>query len=510
MIKKVINQFLSILSSEEHDKQRDISHQSSKTSVKQTAEENKTRPVQKESPKKTEPKWDISHFNVPPAEGEIRFHDLKIPVNIMRAIADLDFKYCTPVQAQILPRALSGMDATGQAQTGTGKSAAFLITILTLLFTKPIKGKRKPGIPRALILAPTRELALQIEKDAIALGKYIRSSTLAVFGGMGYEKQKNILRNNVTDIVVATPGRLLDFQRQRLIDLSRVEILVIDEADRMLDMGFIPDIRNIVYSVPPKKERQTMFFSATITPEVENLSRQWTKSNAFSVIIAPETVAADSIRQVVYIVTTDDKFTLLFNLIKKYERVLVFANRRDETRELMEKLRDYDVGCDLLSGEVPQKKRLKVLDKFKSGKINVLVATDVAARGLHVEDINLVVNYNLSTDPEDYVHRIGRTGRAGNTGTSVSFACEYDSYYLPDIEKFLKDKLRCEHPPKELLIDPPEPVMKKKKKKKSSSPKKKFHVKKNKKNFFNKNKSQKYQSKARHQRGRHSGKKKTG
>ncbi len=525
MIKKTIKR-LSSLFSRKPDNQQNIEQKSpdtlssEKPPDKQKKEPRKTSAVPAEKktgdnrggnkPKrrrKKKTKWDVSRFNVQPAEGKTRFHDLDIPTGIMHAVADLRFKYCTPVQAETLPRALKGRDATGQAQTGTGKSAAFLITILTRLFRNPIKGKRMPGSPRALILAPTRELALQIEKDAIALGKYTRSRTLAVFGGMGYEKQKKVLKNKIVDIIAATPGRLLDFQRQEFVNLSKVEILVIDEADRMLDMGFIPDIRNIVYSTPKKEKRQTLFFSATITPDVENLAKQWTRKDAFSVAIEPETIAADSVNQIVYIVTSKEKFSLLYNLILEHERVLVFSNRRVQARDLMEKLKDHGVSCDLISGEVAQNKRLKVLEKFKTGKIRVLAATDVAARGIHVEDISLVVNYNLSQDPEDYVHRIGRTGRAGSTGTSVSFADEYDSYYIADIEEFLKDKIHCEHPDEALLKPPPKPV-KSGRWKKQGQQKKTYSHGKNKKNYSKK--SGKYQSRARHQRGRNSGKKKTG
>jgi len=456
LIEKILNFFRLILS-KKSDQHQKIPQKPSGESSSTKTEDTFLKPLQTRRKKK--PRWDISQFNVPPAEGRTRFHDLNLPVCIMHAIADLKFQYCTPVQAEILPKAILGQDATGQAQTGTGKSAAFLITILTRIFHNPIRGNRRPGVPRALILAPTRELVLQIEQDAFSLEKYTRSLTLAVFGGMGYEKQKKILREKTVDIIVATPGRLIDFQQQKIIDLSRIEILIIDEADRMLDMGFISDIRQIISSTPPRGKRQTMFFSATISPEVERLASQWTK-DSFSVAIEPETVAADSIHQVVYIVTSDEKFPLLYNLIKTHDRVLVFANRRDQARDLMEKLKTYNVSCDLLSGAVSQDKRIRVLDNFKSGKIRVLAATDVAARGIHVDEISLVINFNLPEDPEDYVHRIGRTGRAGSTGTSISFACEYDSFCIPGIEAFLKKPLPCEYPDAKLLEPPPEPVRK--------------------------------------------------
>jgi len=461
LIKRFIN-WVRLCLDKKIEKQPESYRKLSDTAIEKPTEAQAAGPgvtPEKKRRRRKKSKWDVSRFEVPPVEGKTRFHDLNLPVPVIHAVADLKFQYCTPVQAEILPKALSGQDAVGQAQTGTGKSAAFLITILTRLHNNPIREKRKPGVPRALILAPTRELVLQIEKDAQSLAKYIGIRPLAVFGGMGYESQKQALKSKIIDMVVATPGRLLDFKKQKLIDLRRVEILIIDEADRMLDMGFIADIRNIVYSTPPKDKRQTMFFSATISPEVENLAGQWTR-NSFRVSIEPDTIASESVRQIVYVVTSDEKFSLLYNLIQGHDRVLVFANRREQARELMEKLKRYDVGCDLLSGAVPQQKRLKVLENFKAGKIRVLAATDVAARGIHVEGISLVINYNLPHDPEDYVHRIGRTGRAGSTGTSISFACEHDSFFIPDIEKFLDKKMCCEQPEDDLLKPPPKPVKK--------------------------------------------------
>jgi ATP-dependent RNA helicase RhlB len=414
--------------------------------------------------------WDISQFDVPDAEGRNRFHDLGLPTKIMHAIADLGFQYCTPIQAEILPGALTGSDFTGKAQTGTGKTAAFLINIYTQLLRKPLQGKRRPGVSRVLILAPTRELVLQLEKDARAIGKYTDIRIQSVFGGLGYDKQKRALAEKIVDIIIATPGRLIDFQRQRLVRLYKLEILIIDEADRMLDMGFIPDVRKIVYSTPPKHKRQTMFFSATLKPEVKRLAEQWT-SDPVHVEIEPEHVAAESVKQLVYIVTTEEKFALLRNLIivQNLERVLIFVNRRDQTKSLAERLEQYGINCAVLSGDVPQYKRFKILEDFRNGKIRVLVATDVAARGLHIEAISHVINFTLPHDPEDYVHRIGRTGRAGATGISVSFACEEDSFYIPPIEEYLGKSLSCVHPD-EALLELPQPEIKTSPAKKATPP----------------------------------------
>lgn len=404
------------------------------------------------------PVWDFSEFSIPPKEGNVRFHDLDLSVEIMHAVFDLGFTYCTPIQAEILPDTLTGKDAYGQAQTGTGKTAAFLISALKHICDAKDLKKRKKGTPKVLILAPTRELVLQIAQEAEQLAKYLSVSIIKIFGGMDYEKQRRQLSNQPVDIVVATPGRLLDFNRRKDVDLKKIEILVIDEADRMLDMGFIPDVRKIVYSTPHKSHRQTMLFSATLTKAVERLSDQWTR-NPVSVRIEPEQVAVDSIEQKIYVVTGDEKFALLYNIITKQnlDRILVFCNRRDETRRLAEMLNNYRINCAILSGEIPQKKRIRTLETFKSGRIRVLVATDVAGRGIHIENMSHVINFTLPQDPEDYVHRIGRTGRAGARGTSVSFACEDDGFYIPAIEEFIGHKLSCDQPPQEWLELPPNP-----------------------------------------------------
>ena len=400
--------------------------------------------------------WNISAFKVPVLEGKMRFHDLNLPVEIMHAISDLKFEYCTPVQKEILVAALSGKDATGRAQTGTGKTAAFLITIFAKFLNDPSKNKRQPGKPRALILAPTRELVIQIANDAKLLAKYTSINITEVFGGMDYRKQKSKLNREPSDVIVATPGRLIDFMNKRDISLNGVEILVIDEADRMLDMGFIPDVKKIIHSTPLKAKRQTLFFSATLSSTVKRLAVQWTK-DAVNVEIDREQTAGDKIEQLVYIVTNQEKFPLLYNLItgKKLSRVIIFTNRKDETRVVEYLLLKYGINCKVLSGDIDQRQRLRTLEEFKAGEISVLVATDVAGRGIHIEGVSHVINYTLPEDPEDYVHRIGRTGRAGATGISISFASEDDSFQIPAIEKFLGHKLICTFPPEELLIPLP-------------------------------------------------------
>ncbi len=399
--------------------------------------------------------WNIADFKVPEKEGKIRFHDLGLPLDLMHAISDLGFPYCTPIQAESLPHTLNGKDLVGRAQTGTGKTAAFLITFLHRLSKEKNFRNREGDSPCGLIIAPTRELVIQLGKDAENLAKYSKCRVVTLFGGTDFHKQEKKLARGA-DIIVATPGRLLDFIHRRLLNLGRVKVMVIDEADRMLDMGFIPDVRRIVGNTPAKDKRQTLFFSATITPEVTRLASQWTRE-AVEIEIEPDHVAVDTVEQITYLTTADNKFKLLYNLIvsRDLEKVMVFTIRKDETRRLGERLVRYGINAATISGDVPQNKRQKRLEDFRAGRIRVLVATDVAGRGIHIDGVTHVVNYVLPYEPEDYVHRIGRTGRAGESGTSVSFACEEGSFYIPDIEEYISEPLKCIEPPAELLTDLP-------------------------------------------------------
>ncbi len=389
------------------------------------------------------------------------FTDFDLPNELNRAIDDLGFTRCTPVQTATLPYSIDGRDIIAQAQTGTGKTAAFLISIITYHLENPELKERVAGTPFALIIAPTRELVLQITEDAVKLSRHTSMSIVSVVGGIDYEKQKQQLRKAV-DIVVATPGRLLDFCRSGIVDLSQVESLVIDEADRMLNMGFIPDVRSIIRKTPRKERRQTQLFSATISSDIRRLAENWTL-DPVTISIEPEQIAVDSVNQLVYLTTESEKFNVLFNLIhiQKIIRAIIFVNRRDQTRILEEKLYRHGFRTGLLTGEVPQKKRIRTLDQFKNGEIELLVATDVAGRGIHVDDISHVINYNLPEDPEDYVHRIGRTGRAGAMGTSISLVCESDAFMLPAIENLLGEKLLCEQPEGPYLARIPAPIRKK-------------------------------------------------
>jgi ATP-dependent RNA helicase RhlB len=391
--------------------------------------------------------WRPEEFDVPEVPDKDRFHDFALPVGLLHAIADLDFRYCTPIQSEVLPYSLADYDVTGQAQTGTGKTAAFLVTILARLWENPLEEAPDFGTPRALVLAPTRELALQIESDAEDLCKYMGASAQCVVGVIDFQKQLDRLNQRPVDILVATPGRLLDFINRRYINLKQVEVLVIDEADRMLDMGFIPDVRRIVYQTPHKRNRQTLFFSATFNDAVMRLASSWTIEPEH-VAIAPESVAVDTVTQLFWLISADKKSQLLADFISKAapERALIFTNRRDQTHQLNKYLNSRNIRCEPLAGDVPQRKRLSTLTRFKEGKIPYVVATDVAGRGIHVEGISHVINFDLPEDPEDYVHRIGRTGRAGAEGTSISFVSEDDAFNLPNIEEFIGTPVVCTQP----------------------------------------------------------------
>ena len=387
-----------------------------------------------------------------PESETVSFDSFDLEQPLLDAIAKLGFEFCTPIQAQSLVHTLAGHDVTGKAQTGTGKTAAFLITIINDLLTHPVEGDRFLAEPRALIIAPTRELAIQIANDSVQLTEFTDLHTVTLVGGEDYQKQTRALDAKPVDIVVATPGRLLDFVSSDKLYLGLVELLVLDEADRMLDMGFIPQVRQVVARTPKRECRQTLLFSATFTPDIIELGSRWAV-DPIMVEVEPKQVAAVDVKQIVYLVTTADKYNLLYNLITEPEskKVLVFSNRRDQVRRLADNLYRNGINCGALSGEIPQNKRIRTLEAFKTGKLRVLVATDVAGRGLHISDVTHVVNYTLPEEAGDYVHRIGRTGRAGAVGISISFACEEDSFLLPAIEEKLGHKLDCIHPEEGLL-----------------------------------------------------------
>ena len=391
----------------------------------------------------------------PEAEGKLRFCDLELAKEVLAATQALEFQYCTGIQEKCLPPALSGHDLAAKAQTGTGKTAAFLSSTISRLLKKPLpEDQRKPGACRVLVLAPTRELAIQIHNDAEGLARYTGLYNLVIFGGMDHKGQRDALRYPV-DILIGTPGRILDYSRSGHLDLSRTEVLVIDEADRMLDMGFIPDVRRIISQLPPAGKRQTMLFSATLEPEILRLADSWLRNPIF-VESEPEHVITDLIDQQFYAVLSEQKLPFLLHLIRTlpFERMLIFGNMKFHNRDLVRDLYSYGVDAELLSGDVPQEKRLKVLERFRTGQTRILVATDVAARGIHVDGITHVVNYDLPEQPDDYVHRIGRTGRAGEHGVSISFVCEMGAFNLPAIEKYAGMEVHTVQPEPEMLVMP--------------------------------------------------------
>jgi ATP-dependent RNA helicase RhlB len=373
--------------------------------------------------------------------SSMTFGSLPLAPELMQGIVDAGFAYCTPIQAQTLPSALQGRDIAGQAQTGTGKTAAFLVALYQSLLLHPASTHRGPTSIRALIVAPTRELAVQIHKDATALGRHTQLKLAVVYGGTDYEKQRRTLTDGV-DILVGTPGRIIDYFKQGVFDLRHVRVLVLDEADRMFDLGFIADIRYILRRLPKPEHRQSMLFSATLSQRVLELAYEH-MNNPELVRIEPDRVTIDRIRQVIYFPSMEEKVPLLIGLLRETEahRTMVFVNMRRTAERLEAALRANGLHAQALSGDVPQKKRLQFLRQFHEGELAVLIATDVASRGLHIPDVSHVFNFDLPQDPSDYVHRIGRTARAGAEGDAISFGCEEYAVGLPDIEAYIGHKI---------------------------------------------------------------------
>ncbi|MFO0452892.1 MAG: DEAD/DEAH box helicase, partial [Pseudomonadota bacterium] len=384
---------------------------------------------------------------------DLSFSALHLPEELARGIADAAIERCTPIHAGTLPHALAGKDVAGQAQTGTGKTAAFLISMYAHLLRHPAAADKPSTSPRAFILAPTRELAVQIHKDAELLGQYTGLTLGLAFGGVDYEKQRRTLEAGV-DVLIGTPGRIIDYYKQRVFELRHVQVMILDEADRMFDLGFIADIRYLMRRLPAPQERLSMLFSATLAQRVLELAYEHMNEPVL-VKIEPEKVTADKVRQVIYFPSMDEKVGLLVGLLKKLgaTRTMVFVNMKRTAERLEATLRANGVDAEAMSGDVPQNKRLRMLKDFHDGKLPVLIATDVAARGLHIPDVTHVFNYDLPQDPEDYVHRIGRTARAGATGDAISFGCEDYVQSLPDIEAFIGRKLPVERVEPELVAE---------------------------------------------------------
>lgn len=383
--------------------------------------------------------------------GETPFSKLTLPESIRKGIEDAGFEVCTPIQAQTLPLALAGHDVAGQAQTGTGKTAAFLLATFNYLLVNPADAGRRPTQPRALILAPTRELAVQIHKDAAVLGKHTGFKLGLVYGGTGYQSQRNQLAEGV-DILIGTPGRLIDYFKQHLFDLKAVQTLVLDEADRMFDLGFIKDIRFLLRRMSPPTQRLGMLWSATLSYRVMELAYEHMNDPEF-IRVEPDKKTVDQVQQAVYHPANAEKIRLLIGLLHHVDpvRSLVFTNTKGAAERVSAWLRGNGFNAETLTGDVPQPQRLRLLQQFTEGELPVLVATDVAARGLHIPDVSHVFNFDLPQDAEDYVHRVGRTARAGNSGDAISFACEEYAFSLMDIERFIGHSIPVERITPELL-----------------------------------------------------------
>jgi len=386
-----------------------------------------------------------------------RFDGFALDARILAGLADAGFSHCTPIQAETLPPILRGEDIAGQAQTGTGKTAAFLVGTLQRLLSvaaPEVEGASRICRPRALILAPTRELAVQIHRDAVTLAAHSGLRLGLVFGGTGYQDQRESLAAGV-DILIGTPGRLIDYYKQRVFDLSAIEVVVLDEADRMFDLGFIKDIRFLLRRMPPPEARLGMLFSATLSYRVTELAYEHMNQPRL-VKIETEQVTAERVLQRCYMTANEEKIPLLLGLARPWveagARIIVFVNTKREADRVWGYLQGNGVNTAVLSGDVPQKQRLRLLRDFTEGRLPVLVGTDVAARGLHIPGVTHVVNYDLPSDPEDYVHRIGRTARAGATGEAISFVCETHAFSLPDIESYIGARIPVEALDPALLV----------------------------------------------------------
>jgi ATP-dependent RNA helicase RhlB len=372
--------------------------------------------------------------------SDLRFDDLDIHEQVRAGIRDAGFEFCTPIQASTLPIALKGHDVAGQAQTGTGKTAAFLISTYQRLLASPPAddGKKQP---RAFMLAPTRELAVQIAKDAELLGSHTGFKVGLAFGGTDYEKQRRTIEDGI-DLLIGTPGRIIDYYKQGVFKLDRVEVAVLDEADRMFDMGFIKDIRYLLRRLPAPDKRLNMLFSATLSHNVMELAYEHMNEPEL-IRIEPDKVTADKVRQAIFFPSNEEKMPLLVGLIREMgqARIMVFVNMKREAERVQAYLQANGIDARAISGDVPQKKRLRMLMDFQSGDLPVLIGTDVASRGLHIPDVQYVINFDLPQDSEDYVHRIGRTARAGAAGDAISFGCETYAVSLPDIEDYIGHKI---------------------------------------------------------------------
>ena len=388
---------------------------------------------------------------------EQNFSDLDLPPALQQGIRDAKFDKCTPIQAQALPLALSGKDIAGQAQTGTGKTATFLLATLNHLLKNSASPERRANQPLAIILAPTRELAIQIHEDALVLSQHTNLKLCLAYGGTGYQQQRESIEQGV-DILVGTPGRLIDYFKQGVFDLKAIQVLVLDEADRMFDLGFIKDIRYILRRMPDATKRLNLLFSATLSHRVNELAYEH-MNNPKIVVIETNKLTVNRVNEQVFYPANEEKIPLLLGLLRSLqaERALVFVNTKTVAETILGWLRGNEFRAGVLSGDVPQTKRERLLQRFKDGEVDILVATDVAARGLHIPMVSHVFNYDLPQDAEDYVHRVGRTARAGASGDAVSFACERYAFSLADIEDYIGHQIPVSKIAVDLLNNSPQP-----------------------------------------------------
>jgi ATP-dependent RNA helicase RhlB len=379
-----------------------------------------------------------------------RFDEFNLPEEIITGLNDAGFTYCTPIQAQTLPVSLTSRDVAGQAQTGTGKTAAFLVTVFCRLFALH---EHRSEMPSTLIIAPTRELARQIYEEAMTIGRHAGFRITQVVGGVDYQKQADILRKGV-DIIICTPGRIIDYFKQGVFQAKGIKLLVIDEADRLLDFGFEKDMRYLLSKLPPFEKRQSMLFSATLSFRVMELTYEYMNLPEF-ISITPEEVIVEGVEQSLFHVGNEQKLQLLLGLLKKENplRVLIFVNTKAGVKWLTAKLNGNKWPAEGITGDLPQRKRFKLMERFKNGRIKILIATDVASRGIHVEDITHVINYDLPQDSENYIHRIGRTARAGKAGQALSIACEKYVFHLEPLEEMLGYKIPVVWPEDDWFIE---------------------------------------------------------
>lgn len=390
--------------------------------------------------------------------SETRFSDLNLIEPLTQGLSEAGFEYCTPIQAESLPPLLEGRDTAGQAQTGTGKTIAFLIAVIQRLMTQPAPEGRRQNQPRALIVAPTRELAIQIHKEAEVLLKHTGLVAGLAYGGANYDSQRKQIQTGV-DILIGTPGRLIDFFKQHIYDLKTVQAVVLDEADRMFDLGFIKDVRFLFRRMPAPEQRLSMLFSATLSMRVTELAYEH-MNNPQQVTIESKSITAENVVERVYYTANDEKIPLLLGVLKQAKplRTIIFINTKRTAETIDAYLEGNGFKAGLLSGDIPQKKRQRLLEQFQQGDLPILVATDVAARGLHIPEVSHVINYDLPQNAEDYVHRIGRTARAGASGEAISFACEDYAFYLPEIEEYIGHRIQPEAINSEMLFDPAPPA----------------------------------------------------